>query len=103
MNWWLIIGLAIYNQYRIKREPPIYFNNIPGWKANTIPPFGIFINPNYKDDVVILEHEKRHWKQYQEVGLVGFYWSYAFHTLNSGYKNNPMEIDARKWSLKFKN
>jgi len=44
----------------------------------------------------MLRHEMAHWKQYRELGLFRFAYYYATLSLKYGYKNNPMEIEARE-------
>lgn len=71
----------------------------PPYKAITIPPFGIFIRSKYCDNKKILNHEMIHWKQYQELGLLKFYWQYFKQFLKFGYDRMPMEIEARNGGI----
>lgn len=76
--------------------------NIPGAQmAITIPPFGIFIESQYRhedpnDPCSILIHEQIHWKQYKRMGLFSFYFNYIKCYVHSGRINNWMEREARK-------
>jgi hypothetical protein len=35
------------------------------------------------------------WAQYERVGAVKFYWKYLTGLILYGYKNHPMEVEAR--------
>jgi hypothetical protein len=67
-----------------------------GFAGITLPPFGIFILSESINDQRLRLHEECHWKQYQRMGLVGFYLRYFWNTLRHGYWKNPMEVEARK-------
>ena len=41
------------------------------------------------------QHEMVHVAQYQRYGLIPFLLRYFWYTLRFGYKNNPLEIEAR--------
>lgn len=90
--------LVIYNELQKRNsKPKVYYNKtITGnYNARTIPPFGIFIKPEQKDNKMLLEHELVHWKQYREKGLIKFYADYNHYHNELGYDLNPMEIEAR--------
>lgn len=73
--------------------------NIPGSQmAATIPPFGIFIEDEYKGNASLLNHELVHWDQYKRMGMFVFYRTYFSEYLKYGRINGPMEIEARKLS-----
>ena len=100
----LIFGITviIVNHNNFNAEPPIKYISFElpdGMMAITIPPFGILISNEYRDEGddpgTILAHEKIHWLQYQELGLFGFYYSYIPDLIRYGRKNHPMEEDAR--------
>jgi hypothetical protein len=46
----------------------------------------------------VLRHEAVHWQQYQDRGLIRFYWDYITLRIRYGYENHPMEIEAREAS-----
>lgn len=79
------------------RQPKIYYVHwvLHPYRAMTIPPFGIFIKKQYKNDKKILNHDIVHWKQYQELGLLTFYFRYFKQFIRYGYDKMPMEIEAR--------
>lgn len=61
----------------------------------TLPPFGIFILSERINDQRLIRHEQAHWRQAQQLGVVKFYVKYLWLNMRYGYKNNPMEIEAR--------
>jgi hypothetical protein len=95
----LAVGsFAIYNAIQRRREcaPVYYVQHLSGnYNAKTIPPFGIFILESERDNAYLLAHELVHWKQYQEQGLIPFYWNYFNELSMYGYDNMPMELEAR--------
>ncbi len=86
------------------KHPFVYYLpfDIPGKQmASTIPPFGIFIESNYRnensnDPCSILKHENIHWEQYKRMGLISFHYNYLKCYINSGRINNWMEEEARE-------
>lgn len=96
----ILAGVAIiYNYYQRKRnEIPIYFKKslAKNYNARTIPPFGIYVKESERNNNSLIEHEKIHWKQYQECGLLKFYLQYAGELKKYGYDKMPMEIEARE-------
>ena len=102
------VGLALLTIYTIKQRfndtPKLFY--IKGSKNGrfsgiTIPPFGIFANKNIIGDNFNPEeqfriHEGVHWKQFQKLGLLGFYYNYLKDYFKNGskYRNNPMEQEA---------
>lgn len=62
----------------------------------TIPPFGIFISENEKDNEKLIAHEKIHWEQYKKTGAILFSLKYLYQKMRYGYDKMPMEIEARK-------
>lgn len=97
----LVIFLAIFSSYRIKKEARVtYIDSLPGRiMAMTLPPFGIFIEEKYIDEGdapgSILAHERIHWLQYQKRGLYGFYGKYLSDWIRHGRLYNELEQDAR--------
>ena len=76
-----------------------YKENLPfNYNAQTIPPFGIRIQNEDKENKILLTHEKVHWEQYRKTGAIIFYLKYALQKLFYGYDKMPMEIEARKLS-----
>jgi hypothetical protein len=70
-----------------------------GFRAITLPPFGIYALPEHIFSVRLARHEAKHWEQYQRMGAIKFYAVYLWYSLKYGYRNNPMEIEARKAEL----
>jgi len=79
------------------KSPKIYYVSriIPPYRGMTIPPIGIFIKNNYKNNQKIINHELIHWQQYQKLGLIKFYFKYIQQFIIYGYDNMSMEIEAR--------
>ncbi len=67
-----------------------------GYRAITLPPFGIYAVPGSENDKSLAQHETVHWTQYQNMGAVRFYVTYLWLLMRYGYMNHPMEIEARK-------
>ena len=63
----------------------------------TLPPFGIFVLAERINDLRLRRHEECHWKQYQRMGFWGFYLKYLWYSARYGYRNNPLEIEAREY------
>jgi hypothetical protein len=57
---------------------------------------GIFILAGHLHSQRLIRHEQAHWKQWQRMGTIGFYTEYLWGLLRHGYRNHPMEIEARK-------
>ena len=80
----------------IARGPIRWWLKLTGFAGITLPPFGIYILNERIDDPRLLRHEEEHWRQSQELGTIKFYVRYLWFTLRHGYRNNPMEVQARK-------
>ena len=80
---------------REARGPIRWWLNLWGFDGITLPPWGIFIRREKLDDDRLYRHELTHWLQAQEVGALWFYAYYIWFTLRFGYRNNPMEVEAR--------
>lgn len=65
------------------------------YHAITIPPIGIFIKEEHRNNQKIMNHEMVHWEQYLRLGLLKFYFKYLKEFLIFGYQKMPMEIEAR--------
>lgn len=71
-----------------------------GFRAITLPPFGIYALPECCGDARLLRHEQAHWEQYQRMGVVRFYATYLWQCARHGYRNAPMELEARAAEMK---
>ena len=67
-----------------------------GFGAITLPPFGVFFVNPWDETSKLYKHESVHWEQYQRMGAIRFYLTYLWYQLRYGYRNNPMEIEARQ-------
>ncbi len=74
-----------------------YKEKLPyNYNAITIPPFGIKIQNEDKNNQRLLDHELTHWQQYRKTGAILYYLRYGTEKLLFGYDKMPMEIEARK-------
>lgn len=101
----ILIVFSIIYLFSINNTKIYYVNYLPcNFKGMTIPPFGIFIKKTYKNETnkpgSLIRHERIHWLQYEKLGLFSFYKTYFLEYYNNGYKNNKLEIQARKLSKK---
>lgn len=60
-----------------------------------LPPRAIYVLPEHEYNYELLRHEMVHWRQFQELGTVRFYTKYIWLLARHGYKNHPMEKEAR--------
>ena len=73
-----------------------WFLRATGYGGITLPPLGIFILAERINETALVRHEQRHWLQYQMLGARRFYLHYIWYTIRYGYRNNPMEVEARE-------
>ena len=66
-----------------------------GFAGVALAPFGIYILPEHMYSDSLVRHEQVHWAQYQRMGLVRYYLTYLYQVLRYGYRNAPMEREAR--------
>lgn len=78
----------------------LWFLRAFGFRGITLPPFGIYVLAEHITSERLRRHEMAHWAQYQRMGAVMFYVRYVWLSLRHGYRNNPMEIEARAAELK---
>ena len=67
-----------------------------GYGGITLPPFGVFILAERINEAALVRHEQAHWEQAQRMGVMRFYATYIWYTIRYGYRNNPMEVEARE-------
>ncbi len=66
-----------------------------GFHGVTLPPFGVYVLAEHLGSQRLIRHEQAHWRQWQRMGTVRFYATYAWQVLRYGYRSAPMEIEAR--------
>ncbi len=44
----------------------------------------------------LVKHELKHVEQYQRMGFLPFLWKYLWYSIQYGYTNNPLEVEARE-------
>jgi len=98
----LLVTVVILNFTKKERICFLPFD-IPGSQmAATIPPFGIFIEKEYRDEGdgpgSILSHERVHWEQYRRMGLMRFHYCYLNEYIKHGRIHHSMEEEARQLS-----
>lgn len=69
-----------------------------GFRAITLPPWGVYMLPGSLDDWGLRDHEIVHWHQAQRLGILRFYSLYLWYQVRYGYEHNPFEIEAREIS-----
>jgi hypothetical protein len=101
----LIIFIIIVVLLNLFKGERVFYTpiNIPGKQmAITIPPFGMFIEREFKKEGsgrgTLLRHERVHWSQYKKMGLFGFYSKYFSEYVKYGRFYGSMEREARKLS-----
>jgi hypothetical protein len=67
----------------------------PATQASALPPVGIYILAEHLYSDRLIRHEQAHWRQWQRMGTIRFYTEYLWGLLRHGYRNHPMEIEAR--------
>ena len=84
----------------IKPAPHLirWFLKTFGYGGIVLPPFGIYILAERMNEEELVRHEQVHWSQYERMGAVKFYWNYLVGLVRYGYKNHPMEVEARETS-----
>jgi hypothetical protein len=82
-------------QPRPARHVIRWFLRTFGYGGITLPPVGIFILSEYIHSDRLTRHEQAHWAQWQRMGTLGFYVTYLWGLLRHGYRNHPLEIEAR--------
>ena len=66
-----------------------------GFAGVTLAPMGIYILPEHMYSDSLRRHELIHWAQWQRMGTVRYYATYLWQVLRYGYRNAPMEREAR--------
>ena len=77
------------------RGPVRWFLRRTGFAGITLPPLGIFILAERINEAPLIRHEQAHWRQWQRMGTIRFYAAYLWGLARHGYRNHPMEIEAR--------
>lgn len=82
-------------QPRTARHVIRWFLRTFGYAGIALPPVGIFILAEHLYSDRLIRHERAHWAQYQHISALRFYATYAWGLLRHGYRNHPLEIEAR--------
>lgn len=82
--------------FRIARGPLRWYLRATGFTGITLPPLGMFLLRERFNDEQLRRHEEVHWEQAQRLGVVRFYALYLWYSVRYGYRNNPLEVEARE-------
>ena len=66
-----------------------------GFHGVALAPWGIYILPEHMYSDRLIAHEQVHWRQWQRMGTVRYYATYLWQVIRYGYRNAPMEREAR--------
>ena len=66
-----------------------------GFHGVALAPWGIYILPAAMHSQRLIRHEQAHWRQWQRMGTVRYYATYLWQIVRYGYRNAPMEVEAR--------
>ena len=66
-----------------------------GFHGVALAPWGIYILPEHLTNTNLVRHEQVHWAQWQRMGTVKYYATYLWQVARYGYRNAPMEREAR--------
>ena len=66
-----------------------------GFHGVALAPWGIYILPAAMHSQRLTRHEQQHWRQWQRMGAVRYYATYLWQIVRYGYRNAPMEVEAR--------
>ena len=66
-----------------------------GFHGVALAPWGIYILPAAMHSRRLTRHEQQHWRQWQRMGTVRYYATYLWQIVRYGYRNAPMELEAR--------
>lgn len=75
-----------------------WFLRRTGYHGITLPPFGIYILPSKFWDERLIRHEQVHWQQAYRLGILKWYALTLWYLIRYGYKNSPLEREAREQS-----
>jgi hypothetical protein len=80
---------------RTARGPIRWWLKATGFAGIVLPPFGAFILAERMGDMDLRRHEEVHLAQAKRYGTIGFYTRYLWLAIRHGYRNHPMEREAR--------
>ena len=66
-----------------------------GFYGVALAPWGIYILPAAMHGQRLIRHEQAHWRQWLRMGTVRYYATYLWQIVRYGYRNAPMEVEAR--------
>lgn len=69
-----------------------------GYGAITAPWQTVYVLPERVRDAGLIRHEMVHVEQIKRLGAWRWTWQYLWGLLRHGYRDNPLEVEARKKS-----
>jgi hypothetical protein len=66
-----------------------------GFAGVALAPWGIFVLPEHLGSQRLIRHEQQHWRQWERMGTIRYYATYLWGLARHGYRNHPMELEAR--------
>ena len=72
-----------------------WFLRTTGYAGICLPPVAIYILAEHLHSQRLIRHEQAHWRQWQRMGPIRFYAAYLWGLVRHGYRDHPMEIEAR--------
>ena len=72
-----------------------WFLRTTGYAGICLPPVAIYILAEHLYSDRLSRHEQAHWAQWQRMGTIRFYAVYLWGLVRYGYRDHPMEIEAR--------
>lgn len=75
-----------------------FFLRKTGYKGITMPWRKVYILPEHITDQGLINHEMVHVEQINRMGKIKFTITYLWYLIVHGYKNHPLEIEAREKS-----
>lgn len=58
-------------------------------------PWAIYLLPERMTDQALIRHERVHAEQIKRMGVLRFYMTYAWQVIRYGYRDAPLEVEAR--------
>ena len=81
-------------------DPKIHYvksNRFPIFRGLALPYIGIIIKEEYKDDELLIKHEKVHLEQMKRMTFLVYVIRYIIQFIFIGYDAMPIELEARQY------
>ena len=90
--------IATQPHVRTARHVVRWFLQRTGYGAITMPWQTVYVLPERINDAGLVRHELIHVEQIQRLGAWRWAWQYLRGLLRHGYRDNPLEVEAREKS-----